>query len=145
MAAGGCSCIVVNRQWMTHREKTVSEKKVSVESYRNKNSINVCRIMLIIQAMYVRQRERLYQRQTEYKVRDRVVEIQYTREILRESESLYSDTSGSTWQSSGPPNYNLLHADCYTTRTREEEDVRWKEEEETTHRGDIEVYRSCLQ
>ena len=71
---------------------------------------------------------------TQYKVRERVVEIQYTREILRESESLYSDTSGSTWQSSGPPNYNLLHAVCYTTRTRgEEEDMRWREDEETTH------------
>lgn len=73
-------------------------------------------------------------RKTEHEVRERVVEIQYTREILRESEKLYSDTSGSTWQSSGPPNYNLLHAVCYTTMTRgEEEDVRWREEEETTH------------
>lgn len=79
------------------------------------------------------------QRKTEYKLRERVVEIHYTREILRESESMYSDTSGSTWQSSGPPNYNLLHAVCYTTRTRgEEEDVRWRggrNHTQRTHRG----------
>ena len=64
------------------------------------------------------------------------------REILRESESMYSDTSGSTWQSSGPPNYNLLHAVCYTTRRRggREMERRKKPHTEETWRYTDPVY-----